>query len=176
MPLRKEPGDYPIMQVQVLQGDSVINGAGGNVAVPTAVPTTAAGAYASGDVIGTKMTFTSAVIAAGGSGLIQAAMINSKTAQTTAVDLILFNADPSNSTFTDNAALSVNAADFDKVIGVAHITDWTSLGTPSLAQANNLAMPYTLAGTSLYGVLVARAAITLGSASDFSTALRVIRN
>lgn len=149
---------------------------GGNVGVVSAVPTTAAGAYASGDVIGTKMTFAASTLAAGGSAMVQAVTVNSKTAQTTAMDLILFNADPTNSTFTDNAALAVDVADFSKVIGVVHITDWTNLGTPAVAQANNLALPFTLAATSLYGVLVALAAITLGSASDFSASLRLVRN
>jgi hypothetical protein len=150
---------------------------GGNVVVITQSPTVSSSpAYSTGDVIGTKLTFAAAVLAAGGSGLVQAVQINCKSAQTGAVDLILFNADPSASTFTDNAALAVNAADFDKVIGVVHIADWTNLGTPSVAQAGNLAVPFSLVATSLFGVLVARSTPTLGSTSDITVGLRVIRN
>ena len=177
MPVRKDAGDYSIMQVQVLQGDTVALGAGGNVIVISQSPTVSASpAYSTGDVIGTKLTFDAAVLAAGGSGLVQAVQINCKSAQTGAVDLVLFNADPSASTFTDNAALAVNAADFNKVIGVVHVTDWTNLGTPSVAQAGNIALPFTLASTALYGVLVARSTPTLGSTSDLTIGLRVIRN
>lgn len=149
---------------------------GGNVGIISAVPTTAAGAYLAGDVIGTLMAFATSTLVAGGSGLIQAVTVASKLALTAAMDLVLFNAEPTNSTFTDNGALAVNVLDFSKVIGVVHITDWTNLGTPGVAQANNLALPYSLVGTSLYGVLVARAGVTLTGAADFTAALRVIRN
>jgi len=177
MPVRKDAGDYPIMQVQVLQGDTVALGAGGNVIAIAQSPTVSASpAYSTGDVIGTKLTFAASVLAAGGSGLVQSVNIDCKSAQTGAMDLVLFNADPAASTFTDNAALAVNAADFDKVVGVVHITDWTNLGTPSFAQAQNLALPFTLAATSLFGVLVARSTPTLGSTSDLTISVNVIRN
>ncbi len=177
MPVRKDAGDYPIMQVQILQGDTVALGAGGNVAVISQSPTVSASpAYSTGDVIGTKLTFAASVLAAGGSGLIQAVTLNCKSAQTGAMDLVLFNADPAASTFTDNAALAVNAADFDKVVGVIRLNDWTNLGTPSACQANNLALPFALVGTSLFGVLVARSTPTLGSTSDVTISMRVIRN
>jgi len=150
---------------------------GGNIGAISQSPTVSASpAYSTGDVIGTKLTFAAAVLAAGGSGLVQSVNIDSKSAQTGAMDLILFNADPSSSTFTDNAALAVNAADFDKVLGVVHVTDWTNLGTPSFAQAQNLALPFTLAATSLFGVLVARSTPTLGSTSDLTISVNVIRN
>jgi hypothetical protein len=149
---------------------------GGNVGVISAVPTTAAGAYLAGDVVGTLMTFAASTLVAGGSGLIQAVTVASKLALTSAMDLVLFDAEPTNSSFTDNGALAVNVLDLSKVIGVVHITDWTNLGTPGVAQANNLALPYTLVGTSLYGVLVARAGLTLTGVADFMAELRLVRN
>ena len=150
---------------------------GGNIIAISQSPTVSASpAYSSGDVIGAKLTFAAAVLAAGGSGLVQSVTIDCKSAQTGAMDLILFNADPSASTFTDNAALAVNAADFDKVVAVVHISDWTNLGTPSFAQGQNLAMPFTLVGPSLFGVLVARSTPTLGSTSDLTISANVIRN
>lgn len=147
-----------------------------NVGVSSQTPTTSASPdYASGEVIGSKLTFANAVLAAGETALLQAVTVNCKVANTSALDLILFNADPSASTFTDNAALDVNVDDLGKVIGVVHITDWTSLGTPATGQAKNEALPFSLAGTALYGVLVARGAVNLAGTSDITVSVRLVR-
>jgi hypothetical protein len=170
MPYTIDPAGFPPRHA-VLMGP---NGTEVGVAVINDVPTTAAGAYIAGDVIGTKLTFASAILANGGASIVQAVTINSKVALTAAVDLVLFNSNPA-STFTDNQALSLDAADFDKVVGVVHITDWTNLGTPSVAQAHNLALPFTSDSTNLRGVLVARAGLSLSSASDLKVSVRLFR-
>jgi hypothetical protein len=172
MAFSNDPGEYPPRHA-VLMGP---NGTKIGIAIQSQSPTVSTSpAYTSGDVIGGKLTFSSAVPAAGGAALMQAVTINCKSAQTGAMDLILFNADPTATTFTDNAALAVNAADQSKVIGVVKISDWTNLGTPSVAQANNLALPLVLPTTSLFGVLVARSAPTLVSTSDLTIVTRIIQ-
>jgi len=149
----------------------------GAVGVLSQTPTVSTSpAYSSGDCIGGKLTFMPVVLAANHDATIQAVTLNCKSAQTGAIDLILFNADPSASTFTDNAALAINAADFDKVIGVINITKWTNLGTPSVGESNNLAFPVELPTTAAYGVLVARSTPTLASTSDLTVKLRVYRH
>lgn len=151
--------------------------AGKTKAVNTALTVTASSAYASGNVIGALMTIAGASRAAGMGGLVQSAVAPCKSAQTGAVDIIYFNANPSSSTFTDKQALAVNAADIGKIIGVAHVTDWTSLGTPSIGQAQNLAMPFSLPdGTTLYAVAVARSTPTYGSTSDLSVTHRILQD
>lgn len=156
-------------------GENYLGKLGGDVLSGAQVPTTAAGAYASGDVIGTKMTFASMARIAAGSGILQSLVLHSKVALTGAVDVLLFSADPTASTFTDNAAVNVNVADFDKLIGVVPLTSWVSLGTPSFAQAHGIGMAFDLpAGQSLYAVLVARAAATLSTVDDLKLALNVI--
>lgn len=146
--------------------DTVISntGAGGvNVAI---TPTVTAGAYTTGMVVGGKLSLTNAVRASGGSGIIQAANVFKKTALTAAFDVIFFNADPSNSTFTDNASLAVNVADLDKIIGVISCGTLVSLGTPQLLQGQNAGLPFKLAtGTTLYAVAVIRGAETYASTS-----------
>jgi len=155
----------------------------GNVSTPAAVivtqaPAVTVGTYATGNVVGGLLTFAGAARVAGLDGLVQQVVVFCKTAQTTAFDLIMFHTNPAASTFTDKTALAVNVADFDKIIGVAHITDWTNLGGASVAQALNLAMPYKIAGgsTTAYGVLVARSAPTFASISDIEIALKVLPN
>lgn len=167
-----DPAGFPPRHA-VLMGP---NGTEMGVAIISQTPTTSASPdYAAGEVIGGKLTFAGAALAAGGASLLQAVTVNSKVANTAAMDLVLFNDNPTNSTFTDNDALAVNALDFPAVIGVVHITDWTSLGTQATGQAKNEALPMTLVGTALYGVLVARGAVNLGTTSDITVTVRTIR-
>lgn len=144
------------------------------VVVATAIPAVTAVAYAAGAVIGTKMEFQNMARDAGGTGLLQTVEVFCRSIQTAAVDLVLFHTDPATSTITNNTALSVSAADFDKLIGVIHITDWTNLGVASLAQADNIAKAYRLPGTSIYAALVARGALTLTSPADIKAALKAL--
>ena len=156
----------------------------GNLSSPSAVvvtqtPTITIGSYVTGNVVGGLLTFAGVARAVGLDGLVQMVIINSKvTTSATSFDLILFHTNPAASTFTDKVGLSVNVADFDKIIGVVHISDWTNLGSCSFAQALNLAMPYKLASgsTTAYGVLVARSAPTFASTSDIEVALKVLPN
>lgn len=156
-------------------GEAHIGKIGGETLVVAVAPTVSTSpAYTSGDVIGTKMTFAGFGRVSGGTGLAQMVSIYSKSAQTFACDLLLFHTDPSNTTFTDNAALALNGADYDKLIDVVHITDWTNLGVPSFGKANGLAIPYKVASgaTDIYGVLVARATPTLASTSDLKVVVK----
>ncbi|KPL50812.1 hypothetical protein ABB55_00010 [Prosthecomicrobium hirschii] len=146
--------------------------AGGRIirAAPASLPATSTSAYASGDVLGAKMQLTGALRVAAGSGFLQDLTVALKTnGLTGALDAVLFRADPSGSTFTDNAALNVVAADLDKVIGVVNMTKITSLGGGTLYEANQLARSIKLAsGQDIWMVLVWRSAPTLGSAADIA--------
>lgn len=158
-------------------GELYIGKTGGDVlqSAPAAPPTVTAAAYAAGNVIGGKFTLPNAARLAAGAGLIQAATLLSKTATTAAIDMVIFSADPSTSTLTDKANPVIAAADLDKIVGVIHLTDWSAIGTISVAQNVAVGLPFRLpAGTSLYAVLIARAAITPGSTADLLPAVRII--
>lgn len=150
---------------------------GGESAVRTADVATASYAtpYASGDVIGSKLTFTTMVRIAGGTGLVQQVSVASKSTQAAAVDLVLFHTDPTGSTFTDNSPVSLATADFDKISAVVSIanTNWSALGTPSFGQVVGVGTPYQIpTGTSMYGVLVARGAVTLATSTDLKVIVK----
>jgi hypothetical protein len=144
--------------------------------IVTQAPTITAAAYAAGNCIGGLLTFAGMTRANDITGIVQQAGVFCKSTQSGAVDLILFGANPTASTLTDKAPLSIAAIDFDKVLGVAHITDWTSLGTPSFAQALGLAMPFKPASgtTTIYGVLVARSTPTFASTSDVEVYVKAL--
>lgn len=165
-------------------GEAHIGETGGNqtLAVIGQV-VTAASAYAAGQAVGGLMTISNAArvnagLGAGGtSGMIQSVLISAKSAQSSQIDVLIFRANPTASTCTDKTAVAIAAADFDKLIGVAKVTDWTPLGTPSLGQSQNLAIPYALAsGTALYACAVTRATPTFASASDIAISFNALRN
>lgn len=146
------------------------------VNITVAQTVTASSAYASGNAVGGLITFPAATRVTAGGGLIQSALEYAKSAQTSPTDLFVFNANPSGSTCTDKTAFSLATADFDKVVAVVHITDWTSAGTPSTGQALNLAVPFQLpAGTSLFACAVTRGTPTFAATSDVSLGLRIFR-
>ncbi len=168
----------------VSAGEAHVGEVGANQFTITVAQTvTASSAYASGNAVGGLLTFANAARVSGSagapgtSGMVQSVLENTKSAQTSASDLVVFSANPSGSTCTDKTAFSVAAADFDKIVGIVHITDWTSLGTPSAGQAQNQAMPYALSSaTSLYGCLVTRGTPTFSATTDVSLTVRVVRN
>jgi hypothetical protein len=151
---------------------------GGSIAGPVVAQTvTASSAYTSGNAVGGLMTVPAAFLGSG-SGLIQSVVVNTKSAQTTAMDVVLFSANPTGSTCTDKTAFSVVAADFSKVIGVAHVTDWTSLGTPSTGQSQTLAIPITVGAgvTTFYACLVTRSTPTYTATTDVAVTFGIPQN
>jgi len=81
----------------------------------TLSPTVDTAIYASGDLIGGKLTLTDIL----GKGNYEAKLcgyfVSDKGNQKASLDILLFNADPSATTFTDTAAFAVHASDMDKV-------------------------------------------------------------
>lgn len=161
------------MAVPAAASEAHVGEVGGRTATQTvALTVTAGSAYASGQVIGGKTQFNAMSRVANLTGMLQWASIHAKSAQSSAIDLLIFHADPTASTFTDKQALALNVADFDKLAGIVRITDWTTLGTPSYGQAGSIGMPYRATGTSLWVVPVARATPTFASISDLSVSIK----
>jgi len=148
------------------------------VTIATAL-TVQAAAYAANDVIGGKITIANATRIAAGSGTIRSIVLNCKSTQTTAFDIIFFNADPAATTFTENGSIAVNAADFDKIFdGVvfAATTPWINVGTPSFAHAS-VALPFKLAaGTTIWACIISRGAPTFASTTDLTLTLEIEQN
>lgn len=146
--------------------------------IVTVVPTVSTSAYSSGDCVGGLMTFDAVMRGSDITGLLQMVTIHCKTVQTGAMDLVIFNANPTASTFTDNAAFDVNDTDFDKIAAVVHITDWTNMTSNSFAQGVNLALPIkpVSGDDSVYAQLVTRATPTLSSTTDIKVTLKVLKD
>lgn len=139
------------------------------------------GAYASGDLIGGKLTFSNALRSNVGSGYLVSVAISDKAAQAVDLDLVIFRTDPTGTTFTDQAAFDPADADLSKVAAVINFGSsarfaYSDNGTKYLG---SLAIPIQAltsanAPTStLYGALVARGAYTGASSSDITVTLGV---
>jgi hypothetical protein len=163
--------------VTISKGEGHCCEVGGNQASTSLQPTTTVATYTAGQVIGGLQTVTSAERVAGKGGLIQSAVLALKVANTVSIDVVYFNANPTASTCNNAAAYVLAPADIGKVIGVAHVTDWTAGNIASVGQSQNMAAPYVLpSGTSAFSCAVVRGSITTTSTADLNETTNVIRN
>ena len=135
--------------------------------------TVTAAAYSSGNAVGGKITFPTMTNRPGYGGIIQTVIVRDKAGQNVNYDLILFDADPSNTTVTDKAAVAVNTADLSKIIGVVQLSGIVlgAASTMGVLTASGVGLAYRInstTGQDLYGILVTRGAPTYASASDVS--------
>lgn len=149
-------------------------------------PTVDTSAYASGDVIGGKLTFTNAL--PNGSGILVSSVISDRDGQGVDLSLVLFESDPSTSTLTDQAAPTIANVDLPKILAVIPFgsSSRTTLGAKgvkyvgSLAnslralQASSTAPSTMIVGKTLYGVLVSGGAPTFTNASSITVRLAIV--
>ena len=150
----------------------------GNAGNPTVTPTVTAAAYAQNNCIGGVQTLTSAARVAAAPVTWASLLLTDKSNSKFSGTLLLFNANPSGSTFTDKTAAQLAAADISKIVAKFDIatSDWDSIPTSGTSVAvasyglSNLGREFVAgASTSLYLVLLAGAtAPTFASTSDLS--------
>lgn len=168
-------------------GENHVGEVGSNhLVVKNAMTTTASATYTTGLVIGGKQTLANAARVSGAvgtpgtGGFVQSVALTFSIAPTGgSADVYFFDADPSASTCTDNSAFALVAADATKLVGIAHVLDFTGGNVVTLAQAQNLAMPYNLASaTSLYACVVARSSLTVttGTTGNVSLITELLRD
>ena len=146
--------------------------------------TTTIATTTTGQSIGGLQTLANAVITSGAlgannsSGYIQNLTVTFTDAIGSGpLDIYYFNASPSGSTCTNDAAFVLANADRDKVIGIVHVTDFTLSNTAVVAQAGNLSIGYGLASaTSIFACVVARASFVIAGTTNASLQTNVLRN
>lgn len=127
--------------------------------------------YSDGDSIGGVMLVAAVVALDGAAGVLSYVNVVSKVAIGANIDLIVFNANPTGSTFTDNLAAVVAAADLPKVIGRVALPSagWLALSGTQVLQAVATAVPLTgLAVDDIWVAAIARGAINLGAVDDLT--------
>lgn len=131
-------------------------------------------AYTAGDCVGGKLTFPDIVRPIVYSGEVRSVTVTDIGADQAGLNLVLFNADPSSSTFTNNAACAIADADLSKVVCVVPITTHYVFADNGASTAVYVGCAFQLDNaTTLYGVLVATGTPTLDSASALTVKLSV---
>lgn len=147
----------------------------------SATPTVDTSAYATGELIGGKLTFTLALRQQTGTGYITSVRVTDKAAQSVDLELVLFSQDPTGTTFTDQSAFDPADADLTKMIAVVSLgsTSRFNFNDNGVKYVGSLAIPVegkTSAGAYqrvIYGALVSRGAPTFAAAEDVTVTLGV---
>lgn len=178
-------GIYGALVAPLPAGETHIGEVGGNLLPIVNDMTTTSATVTTGQSIGGIQTLANAVRvsgslgASGTSGYIQSLTVTFTDAVGSGpLDVYFYNATVTTGTNCQNAtAFVLQNGDRDKVLGVAHVTDFTSSNTAVVAQANNLAIPFGLASsTSLFACVVARGSFVIAGTTNASLKVNVVRN
>lgn len=125
-------------------------------------------AYASGDLIDAKLTFSPAVRGNVGTALIQSVQVFDIDAQAADLKVVFFEADPSSTVFTDSGAFDVADADLDKIVCVVDVVSHHSFNDNAVSTADNVGCPFDLTApsTSLYAAIVSQGTPTYSAATS----------
>lgn len=147
-----------------------------NGATVIKTPTITATAYSVNESLGAVIDFGAIARASGGSLLITGAILVDLAQQNAQTDLLLFNANPSNGTYTDHATITPNATDTKMIQGYVSFSGYVNLSTTeSVSVVQNLAEHIVLSGTQhLYGLLITRGTPTYSSTTGVSLILNYI--
>lgn len=135
---------------------------GGKTASVCVTPTiTISNSYGANYVVGGLLTFANAFGPAG-SGILQEVVVTMKDQETSGFTFIPFIANPTATTLTDAAIAAINAADVPKVWAPVSLSSNIQFAATlfSVQYAYGLGIPLVPGATTLYGVLLANAALT----------------
>jgi hypothetical protein len=151
---------------------------GGMTGVVKIVPTvTASAAYAAGNAVGGKQTL--AVLSPNSTGILESLIILDKSNQKAALDIFIFDADPTAATITDKTGF-VFSTDDVKVIARVSVAsgDYATVNSKAVAVKSGLGIALKAAsgGTSLYAAVVTSGTPTFASASDLQFVWGVLQD
>lgn len=166
--------------VRLNPSENHIGAIGGHTAAiaPTVTVSTSP-AYSAGDCVGGKLTLSSVARVSGGSALLRALYLMDTSNQKAALELLIFNADPTASTFTDNAAISLHASDVAKIIRRISIAaaDYVTIDSKAfvdLALSDRPLIPAS--GSDLYAALVTSGTPTYAATTALTLKLGVVQD
>ena len=134
----------------------------------TISPTVDTSAYADGDNIGGTEYQLSDVVNYTNGGFAWCVVVRDYAEQTPGFTMLFFSAEPSNTTLTDNSALTIADADLANCIGFISVesADYYALTGNSIAFKSDVGVAYVADADDLWVVLVADGAFTFGASTD----------
>jgi hypothetical protein len=137
-----------------------------------------AGAYVAGNAVGAKRTLTNAVRVSGGTGIIDSVVLLDRANQKAAMELIIFDSDPTNATITDHAAFVFGTDDLKVVARISiGAADYVTLNSKALVCLRGLAIAVKAVGsTSLFAVLVTTGTPTFAATTDVQLTVGILQD
>jgi len=170
------------LNVYVKPGENHIGAIGGNTTVVSStVVMSVAGAYFTGDYMGTTTTpqsFTGAGRVSGGTGIIKSILISDKIV-TANVAMELWILDRTFTAPTDNAAWDLSDSNMIFVQAVIPISTigWYASSAGQIYVDTSLAIPFKIStGTELFYALVARGTTPSFTSSDLTISLGILQD
>jgi hypothetical protein len=164
-----------------VSGESHLGQVGGDSEPVTVNLTVAAAQHAIGDSLGGKLTIIDAMRVEGGEGVLHSITIIDKGNQKPTGHILIFSADPSTSTLTDDAAVSVAAADAVKVLGVIEIaaSRWYTIASRAYQTISGLGIivgASLITSKNLYAAWNLDNTVTPASTSDYTIHFGFLRD
>lgn len=166
--------DQSSISANLVASQNDIGNVGGKTVAVTVTPiVTASNSYGTNYVVGGLLTFSNAFTSTG-TGILQDVVVTISGVETSGFTFFPFSANPSNSTWTDAAIANINSADVTKVRGAVSLTGNSQLGTHTVAYAYGLGHALAPGSSTLYGILIANAALTNQFASISAVTVTVV--
>lgn len=155
--------------------DGNLTPAGGNyvteVTVDVAVTVKS---YTDGQVMGAAIELDGVGMCAGvGVSPMALALFCKDAVSNVPIDVVLLRDEPSNlDTIVDGSTFALNAADYDNLIDIIHVSEWSYSAGPSFAKAEGLSMPFKLGDENkAWAVVVAKGSIGITTVGPGSMGL-----
>ncbi len=151
---------------------------GKSTQVAVAVPGVSTSAYSVGDAIGTLITIPEACQDAR-TAVIMSIVLADESKQDAIIDVIFFNANPSSTVITDNAALDIADADLLKICGTQKIVaaDYSDFADNSVAHPAAKPTVFKSSGaTTLYACLLCGGTPTYAATTDLQLSLGILQD
>ena len=161
-----------------LGGEAHIGAMGGNTKVVTPTITVDTNAYSAGDSIGGKITLTDAMRVSGGTGVLSGITLVDRANQKPALEIFLFESDPSAATITDQSAFAFSTDD-TKLVAKVIVTadDWTTIDSKAVADLANLNRVVAASGSkNLYAAIVATGTPDFAAATDLKARFKFFQD
>jgi len=146
------------------------------VVTPTVTVSTTP-AYSANDVVGGKLTLSSVFRVANDTVRLDSITVLDNANQKASMYLVLFNANPTAATLTDNAALAFST-DFTKIVGTYFIntSDFVTLNSKAIYSKSDVGLLLKGTETSLYAALVTTGTPTYTATTDLTLRLGFSRD
>lgn len=142
-------------------------------------PTVSTSSYTSGYVVGGIMTFA-AMRVSNGTGEILSCLVTEKGTQDANLTILIFSQNPSTGTYTDHAAFTFNATDYQYLIRTITIktTDYVAAGSYSAAEISSIGKDVFASGgnANLYAVAVTTSTPTYSASSNLTIKLGFLQD